>query len=82
MIGQRVRVVFEDYTMTMTTSIGEKVLYRANFEYKAIKKIVNKDGLMFVYFAKDAVIVVPTDSFKTIQDYKKAKDLLGNNYLI
>lgn len=82
LIGQRVKVVFDDYHMTMTTSLGEKVLYRAQFEYKSIKKFKNKDGLMFVYFSKDAVIVIPTNSFKTVQDYKKAKGLLGNNYLI
>ncbi|MFQ6724391.1 MAG: YcxB family protein, partial [Clostridia bacterium] len=82
LIGQKVNMVFNESNMTMTTKIGEKVLYRANFQYSAIKKVVSKQDLVFVYFDNTSVVVIPKYSFKTRQDYKRAMELVGNNYVV
>ncbi|MBO5910350.1 MAG: YcxB family protein, partial [Clostridia bacterium] len=59
-----------------------KVLYNATLEYNGIKKIVDKQGLIYLYFDKASAIVIPKSSFKTSEDYEKAMELAGNNYVV
>ncbi|MBQ7880677.1 MAG: YcxB family protein [Clostridia bacterium] len=80
--GQQVQIVFNEYDMAMTTSLGNKVLYNATFDYKAIKKVSEKQDLIYVYFDKTSVIVIPKLSFKTNEDYLKATQLINNNYVV
>ena len=82
LIGQHINIKFKDDKMSMTALLGEKTLYNADFEYKAIKKIKNDDELIFVYFDKVSVVVMPKFGFKTTADYKRAVELLSNNYII
>jgi ABC-type uncharacterized transport system permease subunit len=82
LVGQRVNIIFNEDNMVMTSKLGEKVLYKANFEYKAIKKVKDNQDLVFVYFDKVSVIIIPKTSFKTSKECKKAMELIGNNYVI
>ena len=68
--------------MLMTIKLGEKVLNKVNFEYSAIKKVSSKDDFVIVYFDKVSAVVIPRNSFKNTQDYKKAMDYIGNNYIV
>ncbi len=82
LIGQQVNIVFNETKMSMTTKLGEKVLHRANFDYNAIKSVKSSGDLIYIYFNKISVMIVPKTSFKTSQDCKTALELLGNNYVI
>lgn len=82
LIGQKVNIVFKSSDMLMTTKLGNKVLYKSNFEYGSIKKIVENEDLVFIYFDKVSVVIFPKSSFKSIDDYKKAMQFVGNNYIV
>lgn len=82
LIGQQVKVVFNEHNIGMTTKLGNRILYNAKFEYNAIKKVDEKKDLMFIYFDKISAIIVPRTSFKTSEEYKKAVELAVNNYTI
>ena len=82
LIGQQVNIMFNDTKMSMTTKLGEKVLHRANFDYNAIKSVKSRGDLIYIYFNKSSVIIIPKTSFKTSQDCTTAMELLGNNYVI
>ncbi|MBQ8522079.1 MAG: YcxB family protein [Clostridia bacterium] len=82
LIGQQVNIMFNETSMDMTTTLGEKVLYNANFEYDAIKKIVKSKDLVFIYFDKVSVVIFPKTSFKTSKDYEKVMQLVANNYIV
>ena len=49
LVGQRVNIIFNEENMMMTTKLGEKVLYKANFEYNAIKKVEKKISVRYNY---------------------------------
>lgn len=82
LVGQNVNIVFNQKNMLMTTKLGNKTLYKANFEYNTIRKVEEKNDLVFLYFDKVTVIVIPKISFKTTEQYKKALDLVANNYVV
>lgn len=82
LIGQKVNIVFNSHDMLMTTKLGNKVLYKSKFEYEAIKKIVENEDLVFVYFDKVSVVFFPKSSFKSVDDYRKAMQFVGNNYVV
>jgi len=82
LVGQRINVVFGKESMKMTAKLGNRVLYNATFEYNAIKKINEKSDLVYVYFDKKTVVVLPKNSFKTSSDLTTALELMSNNYLI
>ena len=82
LVGQRVNVVFNDTKISMTTKLGNRVLYRANFDYNAVKSVKVTGDLIYIYFNKSSVVIVPKTSFKTSQDCKTALELVGNNYVI
>lgn len=82
LLGQRVKVVFKEDDMNMTGLLGDKVLYKTTIEYSVIKKVVEKSEFVYVYLDKKSIIVIPKASFKTTQDYKKAIELAGNNYVV
>ncbi len=80
--GQQVHILFNEGNMDMSCSRGENQLYKANFEYVAIKKLEVKQDLIYVYFDKKSVIIIPKLAFTTETDYNKAIELLGNNYMV
>lgn len=80
--GQDVNVVFNEESMQMTSSLNDKVMYNATFEYSAIKKFAIKNDLIYVYFDKTSIIIIPKSAFKVEDDYEKAIQLIGNNYLV
>ena len=82
LIGQNVNIVFNDTKMTMTTKLGNKVLYRANFDYNAITSVKHGADLIVVHFNKVSAVIIPKTSFKTSQDCTKAIQLMGNNYVV
>ena len=82
LVGQNVNIVFYDKKMTMTAKLGQRTLYRANFDYNAITNIKYYQDLMVVYFNKVSAVVIPKTSFKTIQDCERAVELMSNNYVI
>lgn len=82
LVGQRVSVKFNDSDMLMTAKLGNKVIYNAKLEYGAVKKIVERQDLIFIYFGKESAVVVPKSSFKTGEDYQKAMQFVGNNYVV
>ena len=82
LVGQRVNIVFGESNMRMTTKLGNKVLYNATFEYNAIKKIDTKTDLVYVYFNKSAVVIMPKNSFKTSSELTRSMELMHNNYVV
>ena len=82
LLGQKVRVMFDESEMHMVGTLGDKVLYTSTFDYKAVKRVEEKQDLIYIFFNKTAVIVVPKSSFKTEADYKKAFELISNNYVV
>ena len=82
LVGQNVNIVFYDKKMTMTAKLGQRTLYRANFDYNAITDIKHHQDLMVVYFNKVSAVIVPKTSFKTMQDCQKSVELMSNNYVI
>lgn len=82
LLNQQIKIVFNQNNMVMTSKLGDKQLYNATFEYSAIKKVVNKQGLSYVYFDKKSIIIIPQDSFKTFDEYKTAMELISNNYVV
>lgn len=82
LMGQNVNVIFNEESMQMTASLNDKVMYNATFEYSAIKKFAIKNDLIYVYFDKTSIIIIPKLAFKVADDYEKAIQLIGNNYLV
>ena len=82
LIGQAVKVVFNDDEMSMLTTLGNKVLYKAKFEYAAVKSVKEYKDLVFIYFNKTSAVIVPKTSFRTSQDCQKAVELVSNNYTV
>lgn len=82
LIGQKVNILFKDNQMDVTTKLGEKVLYNASFEYQAIKKFKNSKDLIYLYFDRSSVIIIPKTGFKNAQELQTAIELVSNNYVI
>jgi len=82
LLGQKINIKFDENSMKMIASLNDKVLYNATFEYKAIKKVVEKQGVAYIYFDKTSAIVVPKNSFETSSAYEKAMQLVSNNYIV
>lgn len=82
LLGQQIRIKFNDSNMVMTCKFGDKTLYNTTFEYNAIKKILNKKDLIYLYFDKNSAVIIPKLSFKSNKDLNRALELIGNNYII
>ena len=82
LLGQHVDVKFNENDMVMTCKMGEHNLYTAKFEYSAVVKVVEKNGLAYLYFNKKSVVILPKSAFKTDNDYKTIIERAGNNYLV
>lgn len=82
LIGQKINIMFNENSMTAINKLGEKTLYKANFKYSAIKKIKYKQDLLFIYFDKTSVVIIPKNSFKTLQEYERALELIRNDYSV
>ena len=82
LLGQKVRVMFDKAEMHMFGTRGDKLLYTTTFDYKAIKKVEQRQNLIYIFFDKLSVVIVPKTSFKTEEDYKKAFELISNNYVV
>ena len=82
LLGQQIKIVFNDNNMVMTCKLGGKTLYNTTFEYSAVKKILNKKDLIYIYFDKNSAIIIPKLSFKSTKDLNRALELVGNNYII
>ena len=80
--GQNVKVVFNETNLIMTTLSGNKILSRATMEYNAVKKVEEKQDLLYVFFGKNMAVIMPKNSFKNVQEYNKAKQLASNNYVV
>ena len=82
LLGQQIRIKFNDSNMVMTCKFGDKTLYNTTFEYNAIKKILHKKDLIYLYFDKNSAVIIPKLSFKSNKDLNRALELIGNNYII
>ena len=82
LVGQKVNIKFDEDKMHVTTKLGNKVLYSVGFEYQAIKKVVSKPDLVFVYFDRVSAVIIPKNSFNAGKEYKKAMEYLNNNYVM
>lgn len=82
LLGQKVNITFSDVDMHMTGLIGDKAIYNASFEYKAIKKVNVVQDLIYIYFDRSSVIIVPKNSFKTSEECEKVIQLTSNNYVV
>lgn len=82
LLGQKVNIEFGASNMKMVGTIGDKVLYDTTFEYKAIKKVEVRQDIVYIFFDSKSVITVPQTAFKTNEDYRKATELISNNYVV
>lgn len=82
LLGQQVDIVFSETDMVMNCSMGGEKLYTAKLEYSAVKKVVEKNDLAYLYFDKKSIIILPKQSFISEQDYQKVMELVGNNYIM
>lgn len=82
LLNQQVKLVFGENGLTMTTTLGDKTLYNANFEYNAIKKVVKTKDIVYLYFDKVSAIVFPKSSFKTTDELNFALQMVENNYVV
>lgn len=82
LLGQKVKLVFSNTDMHMTGLAGEVALYNVSFEYKAIKKVSIKQDIIYIYFDRNSVIIIPKSSFKTSEDCENVIELVSNNYVV
>ena len=82
LLGQQIKISFSENEMVMTSSLGEKVLYTARFDYSAVKSVKVKNNLIFIKFDKKSMVVIPKLAFKNESDFIKAKEYLNNNYVM
>lgn len=82
LIGQQVKVKFDENEMIMTATIAGETLYTSRFDYSAIKSVKEKNDLMFIKFDKKSMIVIPKSGFKKDADFKKVLDRVSNNYVV
>jgi hypothetical protein len=82
LLGQKVRVVFEEDKINMYGIQERSTIYNATFEYKAIKKVEIKNDLIYIYFGRNTVIIVPKYSFKTAEECEKVIEIVSNNYVV
>lgn len=82
LLGQKVRLVFGEDSVEMFGIGGDTATYNAKFEYKAISKTEIKKDLIYVYFGRNSIIVIPKNSFKTEEECEKVIELVSNNYVV
>jgi len=80
--GQEVNVEFKDKEMHMEGKMGDAVLYNANLEYNAIKKLKQDNQFIYIFFDKTSVVTIPKICFKSSNDMDKVLHLLGNDYQV
>jgi len=82
LFNQDVNITFAQDKMILKSTLGKEILYNISFDYKAIKKVVKKSDLIYVYFNRSSAIVIPKSSFTTDEDYEKALHLVSDNYTV
>ncbi len=80
LFGQSVAIKFNEENMQLNLAVGDRVVNESTISYSVIKNVVDNKNLLFLYIDKTRAIIIDKIGFKTSEDYKRALQLVSNNY--
>ena len=82
LLNQKIQLIFNRENINIIASQGGIEVSNDTLEYSAIRKVKERDDLLYIYIGKKIAIIAPKDSFASLEDYEKAVELVNNNYVI
>ena len=81
LLNQTVELDFDVKNMKYVQKMDDAVLNDATIDYGIIKKIKEVDDLLYLYLNSQSAFIIPKNSFKSMEEYRKAFELVSNNYV-
>lgn len=82
LLNQTVEIDFDIKNMKYVQKMDDATLNDAVIDYGVIKKIKEVDELLYLYLNSQSAFIIPKNSFKSTEEYRKAFELVSNNYVV
>ena len=82
LLNQTVEIDFDMKNMKYVQKMDDATLNDAVIDYAIIKKIKEVDEFLYLYLNSQSAFIIPKNSFKSMEEYRKAFELVSNNYVV